>query len=296
MELRHLRYFVAVAEELHFRKAAENLHIVQPALSKQISALENELGLMLLERDRRHVTLTEAGKTFLEEAIAVLARADGAKARAVAVSRGQVGHLNIGFIQPALADLLPRALRRYRKEYPNVRIRLAELTSRQALDQTASRTVHCAFTRLPVELRDGLAFEPVSQQDVSLALPEGHPLTEKDEIDICDIADEDLVLIDRRVEPALHDYYISVCNEAGFSPRVAHEVNSTWVALGLIAGGLGVGFAPSSAKLAPQQGVAYRPIAGVAPRLSIGLIWNDQGKPAVLTNFLAMRPWMEGRR
>ncbi|WP_291056550.1 LysR substrate-binding domain-containing protein [Herbiconiux sp.] len=291
MELRHLRYFVAVAEELHFRKAAESLHIVQPALSKQISALENELGLMLLERDRRHVTLTEAGKTFLEEAVAVLARADGAKSRAIAVSRGQVGSLNIGFIQPALAELVPRSLRRFRNEYPEVRIRLTELTTRQVLDQTSSRAVHCAFARLPIELRDDLACLPISQQDVMLAMPDGHRLAEKETIDMADIASEDLVMIDRRVEPALHDYYIAMCNEAGFSPHIAHEVNSTWVALGLIAGGLGVGFAPASARSAAQQGVTFRPINGATPKLSIGIVWNDKSKPAVLSNFLQMKPW-----
>ncbi|MBM9468126.1 LysR substrate-binding domain-containing protein [Nakamurella leprariae] len=291
MELRHLRYFVAVAEALHFRKAAENLHMVQPALSKQIRALEAELGLQLLERDRRHVSLTEAGKTFLEEAHAVLARADGAKARAVAVSRGEVGALTIGFIQPALADLLPRALRRYRREYPDVRVRLTELTNRQGADQAASRTVHCAFVRLPVDLGDDLAATVVSQQDVAVVLPEGHPLAERDSVDIRDLAEEDLVLVDRRVEPQLHDYYVTMCQEAGFSPHVAHEVNSTWVAIGLVASGLGVCFAPTSAKLAPQGGVAYRPLTGAAPRLRIGLVWNDTAKPAVLSNFLAMRPW-----
>jgi DNA-binding transcriptional LysR family regulator len=291
MELRHLRYFVAVAEALHFRKAAENLHIVQPALSKQISALEHELGLCLLERDRRHVTLTEAGKAFLEEANAILARADNAKARALAVSQGQLGHLNIGFIQPALADLLPRALRRYRRRYPGVRIRLTELTNRQAVDQTMSRSVHCAFVRLPLQLPDELQSTQISQQDVSLVLPEGNPLAEKPSLDITDIADEDLVLVDRRVEPELHDYYISMCNEAGFSPKVAHEVNSTWVVLGLVAAGLGVGFAPASAQLAAQQGIAYRPLTGASPRLNIGLIWNATDQSSVLSNFLQMRPW-----
>ncbi|MDO9395426.1 MAG: LysR family transcriptional regulator [Herbiconiux sp.] len=291
MELRHLRYFVAVAETLHFRKAAESLHIVQPALSKQISALENELGLLLLERDRRHVTLTEAGTTFLEEATAVLARADGAKARAIAVSRGQVGALNIGFIQPALAALVPLSLRRYRQAYPDVRIRLTELTTRQVFDQTSSRAVHCAFARLPLELRDDLAVTPVSTQDVMLAVPDGHRLADRESVGIADIAEEDLVMIDRRVEPALHDYYIAMCNEAGFSPHIAHEVNSTWVSLGLIAGGLGVGFAPSSARSATPQGVTFLPISGTAPRLSIGLVWNDKAKPAVLSNFLDMRPW-----
>ncbi|GAA5148470.1 LysR family transcriptional regulator [Microbacterium pseudoresistens] len=293
MELRHLRYFVAVAEELHFRKAAEKLHIVQPALSKQISSLEAELGLRLLDRDRRHVTLTEAGRTFLDEAIAVLALADGAKARAIAVSEGRVGHLNMGFIQPALAGVVPRALRRYREAYPQVRIRLAELTSRRALEQVASGDVHCAFTRLPIEPTPGILHEPVSTQEVVIAVPEGHRLAERDAVNLAELADEDLILIDRRVEPQLHDYYVAQCNEAGFSPRVAQEVNSTWVSTGLVASGLGVGFVPASARIAPQKGVAFVPIEGSPAQLTMGLIWAEGAQPSVLRNFLAMRPWQK---
>lgn len=291
MELRHLRYFVAVAQTLHYRKAAERLHIVQPALSKQISALEGELGVQLLERDRRHVALTDAGSAFLHEAIAVLAQADVARARAIAVSKGEIGQLSIGFIQPALADLLPRALRRFRREYPGVRIRLTELTNRGAAEQVSDRTVHCAFVRLPVDLRGALTAEPISQQDVSLAVPDSHPLAAQESIDIRELAGEELILIDRQVEPQLHDYYTSLCNEAGFSPDIAHTVNSTWVALGLVAGGLGVAFAPSSAKLVGQQGVAYRPLVGGTPRLNIGLLWDDKACPEVLANFLRMRSW-----
>lgn len=295
MELRHLHYFVAVAEELHFRKAAEKLHIAQPALSKQVRALEAELDLQLLERDRRHVTLTEAGTAFLEEARAVIAQADGAKARAKAVSSGRTGYLNIGFIQPALADPLPFALRRFRKEYPDVLVRLSMTTNAQAIEAVTNRTLHLAFIRLPIETREEIHQELVFEQSVDILVPEGHPLAEREEIAITDIAQEDLILIDRAVEPTLHDYYIAVCNAAGFSPHVVHEVNSTWVAIGLVAAGLGVAFAPASAKSAPQQGVAYRPIAGDAARLSIGLIWNRGMRPAVLNNFLAMRSWERQR-
>lgn len=289
MELRHLRYFVAVAEELHFRKAAEKLHIVQPALSKQISSLETELGIKLFDRDRRQVTLTEGGAAFLEDALTVLSSADGAKERARAASSGQVGHLSIGFIQPALADLVPRALRAFRAEYPEVRIHLAELTTKHAVEQVSSRSVHCAFMRLPVELTEDLTSFPVSEQEVYLALPDGHPLAAKEKVSIADLAEEDLILIDRQVEPALHDYYVAMCNEVGFSPKIAHGVNSTWVALGLVASGLGIGFAPQSAMLAPQRGITFRPIAENPPRLSIGLVWNRRAMPAVLTNFLGMR-------
>ncbi|MCW2695111.1 MAG: hypothetical protein JWR62_196 [Modestobacter sp.] len=291
MELRHLRYFVSVAEELHFRRAAEKLHIVQPALSKQISALEKELGVQLLERDRRHVTLTEAGAVFLEEALEVLAQADGAVSRARAVSRGEVGRLTIGFIQPALADLLPRTLLVYRQHYPDVKLTIGESTSRTTVERIASRSLHFAFTRLPVEPRPDLTTEVISEEPVLLAVPQGHRLTRQESVTVADLADEDLILIDRKVEPELHDYYVSACNTAGFSPRVAHEVNSTWVAIGLVAGGLGVGFAPSSARLAAQQNVAYLPIRGDIPKLTIGAIYHSGPKPTVLENFLRLRPW-----
>ena len=291
MELRHLRYFVAVAQELHFRRAAEKLHIVQPALSKQISALEKELGVPLLDRDRRHVALTEAGQVFLEEALEVLAQADGAATRARAVSRGEVGRLDIGFIQPALADLLPRTMRVFRQVHPGVKLTIAETTSRTAVERIVSRSMHFAFTRLPTEDRPDLCTEVISEEQVLLVVPKGHPLAAREAVAIADLAEEDLILIDRRVEPELHDYYVSACNTAGFSPRVAHEVNSTSVAIGLTAGGLGIGFAPSSARLAAQHNVAYLPIAGDAPKLTIGAIYHAGPRATVLENFLRLRPW-----
>jgi DNA-binding transcriptional LysR family regulator len=291
VELRHLRYFVTVAEELHFRKAAERLHIVQPALSKQISALEKELGVQLLERDRRHVTLTEVGQAFLEEALEVLAQADGAVVRARAVSRGEVGRLTIGFIQPALADLLPRSLRVFRQHYPGVVLTLTEATSRMAVERIASRSMHFAFTRLPVDARPDMSTEVLSEEPVLLVVPRGHHLASRESVPLSALADEDLILVDRKVEPELNDYYVAACNAAGFSPRVAHEVNSTSVAIGLAAGGLGIAFAPSSARLAGQSTVAYIPIEGAAPKLTMGAMWHSGPRPTVLDNFLRLRPW-----
>lgn len=291
MELRHLRYFVAVAEELHFRKAAEKLHIVQPALSKQISLLERELGILLLDRDRRHVSLTDAGRVFLKEAIEVLTQADGAMTRARAVSRGEVGRLNIGFIQPALADLLPRSLRVYRQHYPGVMLSVSEATNRAAVEKIISRSMHFSFSRLPVATRPEICTEVLVEESVDLVVPEGHHLAERDSVRMEEIAAEDLLLLDRKVEPELHDYYIAVCNAAGFSPRVAHEVNSTWVAMGLVAGGLGVAFAPSSSRLTGQNHVKYLSIEGDSPMLTMGAMWHVGTPPTVLENFLALRPW-----
>jgi DNA-binding transcriptional LysR family regulator len=291
MELRHLRYFVAVAEELHFRKAAEKLHIVQPALSKQVSSLERELGILLLERDRRHVRLTEAGRVFLKEAIEVLAQADGAMIRARAVSRGEAGRLSIGFIQPALADLLPRSLRVYRAHYPEVMLSVSEATNRTAIERITSRSMHFSFSRLPIAPRAELVTEALFEEPVSLVVPEDHHLAARDSVRMEEIDGEDLLLIDRKVEPELHDYYIALCNAAGFSPKVAHEVGSTWVAMGLVAGGLGIAFAPTSTQVAGQNHVKYLTVEGDGPKLTMGAMWHVGTPPTVLENFLALRPW-----
>lgn len=291
MELRHLRYFVTVAEELHFGRASERLHIVQPALSKQISSLEAELGIKLFDRDRRHVNLTEAGRVFFEEANEVLAQADGAMNRARAVSRGEGGRLTIGFIFPALADLLPRSLRRFRQHYPGVSLTVGEATNRTAMERIVSRNLHFAFMRLPIENRPELEQEILVEEPVVLMVPEGHRLATQEVVRLKDAEDEDLLLIARGQEPELHDYYVSVCNSAGFSPRVANEVNSMSMASGLVAGGLGVAFAPASGGLNAQRGVVYRDITGPAPRLIMGAVWHSGPRPRVLDNFLRLRPW-----
>jgi DNA-binding transcriptional LysR family regulator len=291
MELRHLRYFVTVAEELHFRKAAEKLHIVQPALSKQISALERELGIQLLDRDRRHVSLTPAGQAFMEEALEVLAQADGAVSRARSVSRGEVGRLNIGFIHPALADLLPRALRRFRRHYPGVMLTVGESTNRASIERITSRSMHFAFARLPIADRPELAQEVLVEEPVMLVVPETHRLATQDVVSLEDVGGEDLLLIARAQEPELHDYYVAVCNAAGFSPTVAHEVNSMSVASALVAGGLGIAFAPASGALNAQRGVVYREITGPAPKLTMGGVWHAGPRPRALDNFLKLRPW-----
>ena len=294
MELRHLRYFVAVAEELHYRRAAEKLHVAQPALSKQVSALEHELGVRLLERDRRGVTLTEAGRVFLAEAVEVLARAGNAVDRARAVVRGEVGRLAIGFIQPALADLLPRSLRVFRRHYPDVVLALSETTTRTALEGVSDRSIHLAFVRLPITPRPDLRTELLSEEPVQLVVPRGHRFAERPAVRLEELADEELVLLDRSVEPALHDYYVTACNRAGFSPRVAHEVSSTSIAVGLVAGGLGIAFVPASARLAAQPTVAYVPLEDAGLSLTMGAMWRAGPQPAALANFLELRPWEDG--
>jgi DNA-binding transcriptional LysR family regulator len=291
VELRHLRYFVAVAEELHFGRAAERLFIVQPALSKQIAALENELGVPLFLRTRRHVELTAAGASFLEDARQVLARAEGARLRAQLAGRGEVGLLEIGFVAPVLYDLLPHMLRAFRAEYPEVRLSLRELHSREVVHGLLSRDLHIGFSRLPVGTLEGLRVLPLVEESVMVAMPEDHAFARRASLPLAELADENLILITRAQEPELHDSYVSACAAAGFHPRVAHEVDRTHVAVGLVAGGLGMCFVPSSAQLTPHPRVAYRPLTDPSPRIVFGAVWPAGPVEPVLQNFLSLRPW-----
>jgi DNA-binding transcriptional LysR family regulator len=289
VELRHLRYFLAVAEELHFGRAAEHLHIVQPALSKQIAALEKELGVRLLERTKRRVELTEAGRAFLADARNVLAQADLAADRARSAGRGERGVLAVGFIPPALNSVLPPALNRYRHEHPDVRLVLRELPNRAAIDGVLADRIHISFVRVPFD-EHGLCCEPVYEEPVVVALPSDHPLAALEAVPLAALCDEAFVLIPRSQEPELHDYYIALCQEAGFSPHLVHEVSSTLVGVGLVASGVGVAFVPSSTRVMSRVGVTYRPLRDPTPRFRLAAIWRQDAGP-LLKSFLGTRPW-----
>lgn len=291
MELRHLRYFVAVAEELHFGRAAGHLHIVQPALSKQISMLENELGVRLLLRSRRRVELTDAGRTFLADARNVLAQAGLAAERAAAAGRGETGVLVIGFIPPALNSVLPPVLSRYRERYPGVRLVLQESANRSAVEGVQAGRIHIAFVRVPFG-GSGLHTETVYEEPVIAALPGGHPLAALPEVPLAVLHGEDFVMIPRPQEPELHDYYLGLCAAAGFSPRMVHEASTTLVAVGLVASGAGVALVPASTAVVARGGVAYRPLASPAPRFRLAAVWRREPVPEpALRSFLALRPW-----
>ena len=289
VELRHLRSFLAVAEELHFGRAAKRLFIVQSALSRQISALERELDVTLLERDRHRVDLTPAGRALLDDVRQLLGHADAATRRARAAGRGTTGTLRLGFIAPALYAVLPPLLRAFRARNPGVRLVLEEMHNQQAVDGVRNRRIQVGLVRLPVRQSPDLRLRPVQSEEVLLAVAEDHRLAGRPEVALAELADTDLILIARGLEPELHDYYTSACAEAGFTARVAHEVDRTHVALGLVASGLGAAFVPGSARRVAQPGVALVPLTGTELRLRIGAAWND-GTDPVLARFLDLCP------
>ena len=286
MELRHLRSFVAVAEELHFGRAATRTFVAQPALSKQIAALERELDVRLFVRDRRQVALTAAGRTLLSDARRLLAQSDAAGDRARAAGRGATGTLRLGFIAPALYALLPPLLRGFRARYPEVGLVLEEMHNREAVDAVLGQRVAAAFVRIPVAADPELRVDAVHAEGLVVAVAEDDPLAARETLAVGDLAGRDLILIGRSQEPELHDFYVTLCAAHGFSPRIAHEVDRTHVGVGLVACGLGLAVVPASAQRVAPPGVAYRPLDEPTARLEIGLARRVDADDPVLANMV----------
>lgn len=285
MELRHLRYFVAVAEELHFHRAAERLHISQPPLSQQIRALEGELGVLLLERNRRSVSLTAAGAVFLNEAREILASVDRASEAARSVARGEAGRVAIGFVGSAMHGTLPGMLRAYRRAFPRVQLVLTELPTAAQLEALLAGRIDVGVVRPPVR-EPALALETIHTEPFVVALPEDHPLASHEEVALAELVEEPFVLLARREAPGLHESLGQAMADAGGVPHVVQEAREMQTVVGLVAAGLGVSLVPASVGADEHRGVAYRPVAGSAPTVALALAWRPDDKSPVLAAFL----------
>jgi DNA-binding transcriptional LysR family regulator len=290
MELRHLRYFVAVAEELHFRRAAERLGIAQPALSQQIHQLEQEIGVMLFHRLTRGVELSDAGKSFLDDARAILAHAEQATAKAQRVARGDQGMIRIGFTGSASFNpLVPSVIQDYRAHFPGVAVSLVEGGTSQLVESLHEGRVDAAFIRLPLcELIEFLVVVPILEEEMLVALTSGHALTASTSVALECLAGEPFILFPRSSSPGLYDRIVSACEHAGFSPNVvqhAPEVSST---VNLIAAGHGVSIVPASMQQMQPQGVTYRPIRGDGPRAPLSLAHRTNEPSAAVRNLVAL--------
>ncbi|TXH05700.1 MAG: LysR family transcriptional regulator [Nevskiaceae bacterium] len=282
MELRHLRYFVAVAEERHFTRAAKALGMGQPPLSQQVQALERELGTPLFRRLPRGVALTEAGQVFLEDARRILRDAAQAAERARRVARGEQGRIRVGMINSApFHPLVPQVVREFRKRYPNVALTLEERTTPGLAAAVRNETVDLAFVRPLLETDRALAQEPLLDEEMLVALPLDHPLSGRARIPLLALSIEPFVLFPRLVGAGLHDEIIDACRKAGFSPRVVQETSQVTSIVNLVAAGLGVSIVPASMQQANIEGVAYRPIRRPAPKARLSLLYrrDDQDTP-----------------
>ena len=222
IELRHLRYFIAVAEELHFGHAAEKLHMAQPPLSRQIRQLEDELGFQLFHRTKRSVKLTEAGVVFLAESRQLLQQLEQAVQTGRKASRGDLGELVLGFVSSAAYSVLPMILRGFSAAVPDVRLELHELTTDQQIQWLHESRLDIGLVRLPVD-DDAFYLHPIHSEPLVVALPECHPLAAQSQVSLQRLSTERFILFPRPFATGLYDQIISLCQQAGFSPKIVQE-------------------------------------------------------------------------
>jgi len=268
MELRHLRYVVALAEELHFGRAAARLGISQPPLSQQLAALEAELGVRLFDRSRREVRLTTAGALFVEEARTTLLAAERARAVALQAERGELGELRMGlFASAPLSRGIAGAIGEFRTAYPGARLTLTEAPSQQQIQRITQGELDVGFLRSPGQplLPTGLEAIEVVREPLCAVIPAGHVLARRaGPLAITALAGEPMVFFARSFSPAMHDQIHALCTTAGFTPRLVQEANANAMILGLVAAGLGVSILPAAQCGVRPARVRVRPLAGDA--------------------------------
>lgn len=258
MELRHLRYFRAVAEDLHFGRAAERLHIAQPPLSQQIRQLERELDVRLFTRSTRKVELTAAGATYLKRVIALLDSVEDAGQQARRIAQGLEGHLAIGCVGSATYSVLPRLVRALREELPQVEISVrGEMLAPAQLDALLGGEIDIAILRPPVDHVD-IRCEALRRDRLMVALPADHPLARHDRLQLRDLHDEDFIAHAGQGRSVMGSVLTAVCADAGFAPRIRHEVSETSTLVTLVAAGLGVAVVPAPTVGLDIAGVIYR--------------------------------------
>lgn len=284
MELRHLRYFVTLAEELHFGRAAERLHIAQPPLSQQIRQLETELGFELFHRTKRKVQLTEAGQVFLDEVQQIFKQLEQAIQVGRQTSRGEMGQLVVGFVSSAPYNILPKILRTFRSSVPEVRLELHELTTNEQFRWLRESRIDVGFVRPPIE--DTFNFETIFQESLMVALPDTHLLANNSNVSLRSLKNEPFILFPRLLAPGLYDLIISLCQQAGFSPNVTQEAIQMQTIVSLVAGGLGIAIVPESLQNLQRTGVVYKIIQEPTPKTAIAIIWRQNDRSATVQKFL----------
>ena len=270
-ELRHLRYFVAVAEERHFGRAAERLHMAQPPLSQAVRQLEAELGVDLLHRTTRRVDLTDAGAAYLARARSILAETDEAGHEARRVAAGTVGHLAIGCVGSATYSLLPALSRHLAAELPGVDFAFrGEMLAPDQVEALRSGEIDVALLRPPAADRS-LTVSQLRRDRLVVALPSEHPLARRRQVRVSDLGEVDLIVHSADRRSVMYDVVVGLLRDAGLDPRVRHEVGETSTLVTLVAGGLGVAVVPEPVTALALAGVTYRPLVRPLARVDLAV-------------------------
>ena len=263
IELRQIRQFIAVAEELSFRRAADRLNMAQPPLTVTIRQIEEELGTVLIERTNRVARLTPAGRVFLEECRLTVMQAERAMVAARRAGAGLSGALRVTFVASAAREILPAILRAFRAQYPDVELMLSEAMTAHQIAKLHTCEADIGFVIPPLRDADGLGVEVVMRNQMVAALPESHPLAQLQAISLSDLASEPWILFPARQGPGLHERVLTACAQAGFVPRVGQEASQMDTIASLVAGGMGVGLVTRAIATANRPGVVFRDLMGI---------------------------------
>ena len=289
MELRHLRYFLAVAEEGNFTRAAAKLGIGQPPLSQQIRDLEREVGAALFHRVPHGAELTAAGAAFLGEAKASLAAAEKAKLAAQSANRGETGRLSLGFTaSSAFNPVVSTTIRRFRARWPDVRLALTEMNTLALMQKLEGGELDAAFMRPSLDDPAGVRLRRLPDEPMVIALPASHPLARRSKLPLAALADEPFILFPRLVGLSLYDDVVLACRKAGFELTVAQEAPQISSVVNLVAAELGVSIVPASISQIRLEGVAYRPIEGPPAVARLALAMLKTRRSPVTENLMSL--------
>jgi DNA-binding transcriptional LysR family regulator len=286
LELRHLRYFVAVAEELHFSRAAQRLRMAQPPLSQQIRKLEEHIGYPLFTRNSRMVALTAAGEVLLERSRYILRRLDEDLESVRRVGRGEIGTLTVGFIGSAMLTVLPGLIGSYRKRFAKVDLRLCELTTSSLVDAIRQGAVDLGFLRDAGPTED-LVLETVVAERFVVALPEKHLLAKRTKVSLVDLRNDSLILFARELGPLAWDKTIALCETSGFRPPIVQDAPEWLTVLRLVSSGLGFSIAPACVATIKTPGVVCRELTKCPTLTNIELARRSDHSNPIMETFLA---------
>lgn len=287
MELHRLRYFVAVAECEHFREAAERLHVAQPALSRQIASLEDDLGTPLFERLPRGVRLTPAGREFLTDCRQILRDFQRARERARRIGRGQIGTLRISFSEAgSWHGIFPNTIVEFRSTYPGVELVLQPLHSPAQVAGLCDRTFDASFLYAPAADEAPVEKRIVQSDPIVVAMPATHLLTARESVSMRELTGVPLVWTTRALNPHFDDALMAACVQHGLVPNIVQEVSRNAVVLTLVAVGIGCGLVPASMRWRMQEGVVLKPIADLELRYDVALAWHRHNTSPVLAQFI----------
>jgi DNA-binding transcriptional LysR family regulator len=290
-DLRQLRYFVAVAEELSFTRAALRLHLSQPPLSQQIRALEEDLDVRLLERNKRHVALTEPGRVFLEQARQILAKADEARSQVTAAAAGYSGQLRLAYsVSVSFHPALPQTLLRYGQIAPKVALQLSEMYTEPQFAALLAGQIDVGFVRdepTNPQTARSLRLNVIDREPLLLALPTGHPLAGRSSLHLAEVAGDAFVSQPRQLVATLYDRLVKMATRAGFQPTIIQHAQQVNGLLALVAGGLGLALVPASMRAVRLAGVSYVPLEDADAYLLLALASRVDDTSPVLQQFLA---------